>query len=109
VGVDRIKITVEVALGRGVGVLTVGVIVGVGVNEGRAAAVCVDAASTVCAIKVFTAPGSMVGADGVVTSAGAHAMMSARAVTQINNFDLRVAIIGSSSTSDLMSFTMTDI
>ena len=99
VGVERIKITVEVALGRGVGVLTVGVTVGVGVNDGMDAAVCVDAASTVCAMNVLTAPGSIVGTDGVV-SAGAHAMITASAVIQTNNLDLRVAVIVSSSTSE---------
>lgn len=96
---DRIKIMVEVAVGRGVSVLTVGVSVGVGVNEGIDAAVCVDAAATVCAINVLTAPGSTVGTDGV-TRDGAHAMISASAVTQTNNFVLRVAVIISSSTSD---------
>ena len=99
VGVDRIKITVDVAVGRGVSVAIVGVIVGVGVNEGMDAAVCVAATATVCAINVPTAPGSIVGTDGV-TSDGAHAMISASAVTQTNNFVLDVAAIISSSTSD---------
>ncbi len=93
------KITVAVGVGEGVSVLTVGVIVGLGVREGMDAAVCVLAASTVCAINVLAAPGSIVGTDGV-TSDGAHAMISASAVTQINNFDLRVAVIVTSSTSD---------
>ena len=99
VGVDRIKITVEVAVGRGVSVATVGVTVGLGVKEGMAAAVCVLAAATVWAIKVPTAPGSIVGTDWVA-STGAHAMISASAVTQINNFVLRVDVIISSSTDD---------
>ena len=96
---DRINITVDVAVGRGVSVLTVGVIVGVGVNDGMEAAVCVAATSTVCAINVLTAPGSIVGTDGV-TSEGAHAMISASAVSQTHNFVLRVAAIISSSTSN---------
>jgi hypothetical protein len=99
VGEERIKITVAVAVGLGVSVLTVGVIVGLGVNDGMDAAVCVDAALTVCAINVLTAPGSMAGACGVASD-GTHAMISARAVTQTNNFVLRVAVIVSSSTSD---------
>jgi hypothetical protein len=99
VGVERMKSTVAVAVGEGVSVLTVGVSVGLGVNEGMAAAVCVPAALTVCAIKVLTAPGSTVGTDGAA-SVGTHAMISARAVTQTNNLVLRVAVIISSSTSE---------
>ena len=98
-GVNRTKMTVDVAVGRGVSVATVGVIVGLGVKEGIEAAVCVLAASTVWAIKVPTAPGSIVGTDGVA-SAGAHAMINASAVTQTNNFVLRVDVIISSSTSE---------
>lgn len=90
---------VDVAVGRGVSVATVGVIVGLGVNVGIDAAVCVDAALTVCAMNVLTAFGSIVGTDGVPRE-GAHAMITARAVTQTNNFVLRVAAIVSSSTSD---------
>jgi hypothetical protein len=49
VGVERMKITVFVAVGSGVLVLVgVGVMVSVGVEVGIAAAVCEDAASTVC-------------------------------------------------------------
>jgi hypothetical protein len=47
VGEDRIKITVFVAVGKGVSVFWVGVSDGVGVREGMAAAVRVDAATTV--------------------------------------------------------------
>src|SRR5690242_92781 len=47
VGEERIKITVFVAVGKGVSVFWVGVSEGVGVNEGSAAAVRVDAAMTV--------------------------------------------------------------
>jgi hypothetical protein len=99
VGLDRIKITVAVAVGMGVSVFTIGVSVGLGVNDGIALAVCVPAALTVSAINVPTAPGSTVGTDGVASD-GAHAMMRARAVTQTNNFVLRVAVIVSSSASD---------
>ena len=72
---------------------------GVGVNEGMAAAVRVPAAMTVCAINVLTAPGLTVGTDGVA-SVGTHAMINTSAVTQTNNFDLLVAVIFSSSTSE---------
>jgi hypothetical protein len=99
VGEERMKITVDVAVGVGVSVLRVGVIIGVGVEDGMAAAVWVAAALAVCAIKVFTAPGSSEGIDGVA-SAGTHAMINARVMTQINNFVLRVAAIISSSTSE---------
>jgi hypothetical protein len=61
VGVERMKITVAVAVGEGVSVGRVGVIEGVRVDVGWAAAVRVEAASAVWAIKVFTAFGSAVG------------------------------------------------
>ena len=96
---DRIKITVAVAVGEGVSVTTVGVMVGLGVRDGKDAAVCVLAAFTVCTINVLTAPGSTVGTDGV-TNDGAQAMISANAVIQTNNFVLRVAVIVTSSTSN---------
>jgi hypothetical protein len=99
VGVESTKMNVAVAVGSGVSVTTVGVIVGLGVAEGRDAAVWVEAAFTVCAMNVPTAPESTGGTTGVA-SAGAQAMINASAVTQINNFDLRGAIIISSSTSD---------
>ena len=72
VGVDRMKITVEVNVGEGVSVLRgVGVKVGVCVEVGIAAAVCVEAALTVCAMKVLIAPGS--GGGTGVASEGVHA------------------------------------
>ena len=66
---------------------------GVGVSEGMAAAVRVDAATTVCAIKVFTAPGSDVETDEGAASVGTQAMINARAAIQMNSFVLRVAVI----------------
>ena len=108
VGVERIKITVEVALGRGVGVLTVGVIVGVGVNDGMDAAVCVDAASTVCAINVLTAPGSIVGTDGLIESGAvveravidkrARVEQNARVGWGIADQQIKIALVGKNST-----------
>jgi hypothetical protein len=92
VGEERMKINVLVAVGIGVSVFSVGVSEGLGVNEGIAAAVRVPATMTVCAIKVLTAPGFTVGTDGVA-SVGTHAIIRARAATQINNFVLRVAVI----------------
>jgi hypothetical protein len=99
VGVESTKMNVAVAVGRGVSVTTVGVSVGLGVVEGRTAAVCVEAALTVCAMNVPTAPESIVGTMGVA-SEGTQAMINASAVTQINNFDLRGAVIISSSTCE---------
>src|ERR1041384_5373525 len=99
VGEERIKRNVGVIVGRGVSVFWIGVIVGVGVAEGRAAAVLVDAATTVCAMKVLTATGFVVGTVGVPTLGTTHATISARARTQINNLVLCIAVIFSSSTS----------
>jgi hypothetical protein len=65
---------------------------GLGVSEGIAAAVRVEAATTVCAIKVLTAPGSDVGTEGAA-SVGTHAMINARAAIQMNSFVFRVAVI----------------
>jgi hypothetical protein len=91
VGLDKMKIIVGVAVGSGVFVLGgVGVMVSVGVEEGIAAAVCVDAAFTVCTMKVPTALGSVVGIAGARD--GAHAMITARAMNQIKNLLLCVFI-----------------
>jgi len=99
VGVERIKITVDVAVGEGVSVFRIGVLVAVGVEEGIAAAVWVAAALAVIAMKVLTAFASTVGIKGVA-KVGTQAIASARAITQINNFVLFVVVIVSSSTSD---------
>jgi hypothetical protein len=61
VGVDRMKITVGVAVGEDVGVGSVGVNVGVRVVVGMAAAVRVEAAFAVNAIMVLISFGSAVG------------------------------------------------
>jgi hypothetical protein len=55
VGVERMKMTVDVYVGDGVLVFAgVPVGVAVGVDVGSARAVCVDAAFTVCAMKTLT-------------------------------------------------------
>lgn len=90
VGLDRTNITVDVAVGVGVSVRGVGVIVPVGVEEGRAADVCVEAAMTVCAINVLTAPGFAVGT--VVVNVGTHAKTRLRVSNQMSSFVLRVDI-----------------
>jgi hypothetical protein len=102
VKVGKTKMIVEVAVGMGVSVFRVGVIVGLGVRVGIAAAVWEAAASTVCAINVLIAPGSNEGTEGVTRDGreGAQARIRARAVNQTNNFDLRDAVIIASSTSD---------
>src|SRR5215213_8434664 len=92
VGEERIKMIVEVGVGEGVSVFCVGVKLGVNVADGMAAAVCVEAALTVWAINVLTAPGLTVGTAGAA-NVGTHAMISIRAISQIINFVLRVASI----------------
>ena len=92
VGLKRIKITVDVAVGSGVSVLRgVAVKVAVGVAVGLAAEVWVEAALAVCAIIVPIALGSTVGMDGAA-SVGTQAMTAARAVSQNRNLVLRIAI-----------------
>lgn len=62
--------------------------VAVDVNTGTAAAVCVDAASAVCTIKVLIALGSS-GAIGTgIATDGTHAMINAKVVNQNNSFFL---------------------
>jgi len=92
VGEERTKMMVEVGVGEGVSVFCVGVKLGVNVAEGMAAAVRVEAAMTVWAINVLTAPGSTVGTAGAA-NVGTHAMISTRALTQVTNFVLRVTSI----------------
>jgi hypothetical protein len=87
-----------VNVGEGVSLGRVGVIDGVSVDEGIPAAVCVEAALTVCAMKVPIVLGSTVATAGV-PSAGTHARINARADIQITNFVLRVVAIFSSSAS----------
>ena len=92
VRLGRINITVGVSVGNGVSVLRgVEVIVAVGVDVGKAAAVLVIAAFDVCAMNVLTAPGTGVEASGAV-KVGTQARISARAVNQIIYFDLGIAI-----------------
>ena len=101
VGEERIKMMVEVNVGDGVSVGRVGVTEGVSVEEGTRAAVCVDAALTVCAMKVPIKPGSTVGTAGVpMLNAGAHARISASAKIQITSFVFCVVAIISSSASE---------
>jgi hypothetical protein len=62
--------------------------VAVDVNTGIAAAVCVEAASAVCRIKVLIALGSSgAGGAGVATD-GTHAMIKVKAVSQSKSFFL---------------------
>jgi hypothetical protein len=104
VGEERIKMTVEVNVGEGVSVGRVGVTEGVSVTEGSTAAVCVEAALTVCAMNVPMTAGSTVGTDGVpIPKAGTHARISASAAIQIPNFVFCVVAIFSSSTSEQSS------
>jgi hypothetical protein len=101
VGEVRIKITVEVKVGEGVSVGRVGVIDGVRVADGMPAAVWVEAALTVCAMKVPITPGSTVGTAGVpIPIAGTQARINASAEIQITNFVFCVVAIFSSSTSE---------
>jgi hypothetical protein len=91
VGVERTKITVDVAVGDMVGLGRVGVNVGVKVKVGMAATVCVDAALAVCAMMVLISFGSAVGKD-VVVMAGPHAITNTSAVNRYRSFVLRVDI-----------------
>ena len=76
-------------MASGVNVLLgVDVIVAVG---GIASNVCMDAASAVCAMNKLIAVGFSVGTG--VTMVGAHAMISTRAMNQINIFFPGIAII----------------
>jgi hypothetical protein len=101
VGEERIKMTVEVNVGEGVSVGRVGVTEGVSVEEGTRAAVCVEAALTVCAMNVPMASGSSVGTAGdPIPNAGTHARISASVDNQITNFVFCFAAMFSSSTSE---------
>jgi len=92
VGLENLKITVAVAVGSGVLVGRVGVMVAVGVKVGMARAVCVRAALAVCAIKVPIAFGSIVGMTGAALP-GTHAMIVTSAANQSRYFVLRVVMI----------------
>jgi hypothetical protein len=91
VGVERMKMTVEVAVGEGVKVGCVGVGEGVNVSVGRAAAVCVNAAFAVDTMMVLISFGSVVG-YGVIAIAGAQARINAIVVNRYRSFALRVDI-----------------
>jgi hypothetical protein len=92
VKLGMIRINVGVSVGIDVAVLRgVEVIVTVGVDDGIAAAVRVEAAFDVCAINVLTAPGTGVETDGAVKD-GTHAKTRLRAINQASNFFLRVDI-----------------
>jgi hypothetical protein len=92
VRLGRINITVGVSVGIGVSVLRgVGVIVAVAVDVGKAAAVLVEAAFEVCAMNVFTAPGTGVKTVGAVKE-GTHAKTMLRAINQKSIFVLCVDI-----------------
>lgn len=102
VGVERMKITVEVNVGLGVSVLRgVGVSVGVCVEVGIAAAVCVDAAATVCAMKVLIAPGS--GGGTGVASEGVHAKITPMTINHKSSLALYVNIFPLASEAALKS------
>ena len=78
-----------VKVDSGVNVLGgVAVKVAVDVNTGPAAAVCVDAASAVCMIKVLIALGSSGAMGAGVATDGTHAMINANVVNQSHNFFL---------------------
>ena len=79
------------AVGEGVSVARVGVMVTVGVEDGIALAVCVDAAFAVCAIMSPTCCGFAVG-KGAATEGNTHAVTSATIATQNRNFMVRVDI-----------------
>lgn len=91
VGVKRMNSTVDVAVGEGVKVACVGVIEGVKVAVGWAAAVCVDAAFAVKTMTVLSSFGSVVG-YGVIAIAGPHARINAIVVNKYRSFALRVNI-----------------
>ena len=92
VKLGMIRINVGVSVGIGVALLRgVEVIVTVGVDDGIAAAVRVEAAFDVCAINVLTAPGTGVETWGAVKD-GTHAKTRLRAINQASNFVLRVDI-----------------
>jgi hypothetical protein len=92
VSLGRINMNVAVSVGNGVSVLRgVVVIVAVGVDVGRAAAVRVDAAFDVCAMNVLTAPGTGVDTDGAVND-GTQARTRLRAINHERIFVLRVDI-----------------
>lgn len=78
-----------VKVDSGVNVLRgVAVKVAVEVNTGTAAAVCVDAASAVCMIKVLIAFGSSGAMGAGVATAGTHAMINTKVVNQSHSFFL---------------------
>ncbi len=56
-----------------------------GEEVGNTAAVWVAAAFAVCTMKVLTAPGTAVGAEGVLAIAGMQAITKVTAPSQINN------------------------
>jgi len=92
VGLLKIKITVDVALGSGVSVKRgVDVRVGEGVRLGRAAEVLEAAALAVCAMKVLIALGLIVGTAGAPTD-GTQAMITTSVMNQIRYFAFAVAI-----------------
>ena len=85
------KITVGVSVGDGVSVGRVGVIEGVKVAVGMAAAVCEEAAFAVKAMMVLISFGSAVG-NGAVASAGPQARINAIVVNRYRRVALRVDI-----------------
>jgi hypothetical protein len=91
VGVERMKITVGVSVGKGVSVGRVGVTEGVKVAVGMAAAVCVEAAFAVETMMVLISFGSVVG-KGVRAIAGPHARINTIVVNRYRSFALRVDI-----------------
>src|SRR4030095_3062181 len=101
VGLKKMKITVEVAVGSGVLVERVGVIVAVGVRVGTAAAVLVRAAFAVCTIRVPIVLGSIVGTTGAAAP-GIHAMIITSIMNQSRYFVLRVVMIPLACASGMM-------
>jgi hypothetical protein len=91
VGLEMMKMTVFVAEGSGVSVGRVGVMVGVDVNVGRAAAVCVRATLAVKAMKVPIELGSIVGKAGAAVP-GTQAITVTSAINQSRYFLVRVVM-----------------
>lgn len=92
VGEARIKMMVDVAVGEGVAVSRVGVMVTVGVEVGIALAVCVEAAFAVWAMKSPTCCGLAV-ANGAATEGITQAVTRATVVSKNRNFMVRVDMV----------------
>ena len=84
-GVGKTNTPTEVKVDSGVKVLGgVDVKGAVEVKTGKAATVCVDAATAVCMIKVLIALGSSVDADVGAAMVGTHAMINTKMISHSN-------------------------